>query len=225
MLRGVIDSPDIPLNVSRSYLQADGAVKKISSYITRKVADKLKSLFTSNREDFEKQWNDIKIVIEYGMLSEEKFFEKSGDFALYPTVDGTYDGVDYEEIVPAYVPPIHDFTMEQDGEDYAPELLQEPKLVMVVMYSLAKSEADGMAKLKDLVAKATSKGYKIIGVTASNVEDQNQAMSQFGYDLDFYFCDQTALKTIVRSNPGVLVLNKGTITQKVHWNDIEDLKL
>jgi molecular chaperone HtpG len=90
MLRGVIDSPDIPLNVSRSYLQADGAVKKISSYITRKVADKLKSLFNDNRADFEKKWNDIKIVIEYGMLSEEKFFEKAQDFALYPTVDDKY---------------------------------------------------------------------------------------------------------------------------------------
>ncbi len=90
MLRGVIDSPDIPLNVSRSYLQADGAVKKIASYITRKVADKLASLFKNNREDFEKKWNDIKIVIEYGMLSEEKFFEKAEKFALYPTVDGAY---------------------------------------------------------------------------------------------------------------------------------------
>ncbi|WP_375234714.1 molecular chaperone HtpG [Winogradskyella sp.] len=90
MLRGVIDSPDIPLNVSRSYLQADGAVKKISSYITRKVADKLKSIFNNNREDFEAKWNDIKIVIEYGMLSEEKFFEKADAFALYPTVDGKY---------------------------------------------------------------------------------------------------------------------------------------
>lgn len=94
MLKGVIDSPDIPLNVSRSYLQADGAVKKISSYITRKVADKLKSLFNTNREDFEAKWNDIKIVIEYGMLSEEKFFEKADAFNLFPTVDGkhyTYD--------------------------------------------------------------------------------------------------------------------------------------
>ena len=96
MLRGVIDSPDIPLNVSRSYLQADGAVKKISSYITKKVADKLKSLFNNNREDFEAKWNDIKIVIEYGMLSEEKFFEKSEAFALYPTVGGTY--YTYEEL-------------------------------------------------------------------------------------------------------------------------------
>ncbi len=90
MLRGVIDSPDIPLNVSRSYLQADGAVKKISSYITRKVADKLKSLFNSDREGFEKKWNDIKIVIEYGMLTEDKFFDKAQDFALYPTVDNSY---------------------------------------------------------------------------------------------------------------------------------------
>ena len=90
MLRGVIDSPDIPLNVSRSYLQADGAVKKISGYITRKVADKLQSLFNENREDFEQKWDDIKIVIEYGMLSEEKFFEKAHKFALYPTVDGKY---------------------------------------------------------------------------------------------------------------------------------------
>ncbi|SDZ73372.1 molecular chaperone HtpG [Bizionia paragorgiae] len=96
MLRGVIDSPDIPLNVSRSYLQADGAVKKISSYITRKVADKLKSLFNENREDFESKWNDIKVVIEYGMLSEDKFFEKADAFALYPTVDGNY--YTYEEL-------------------------------------------------------------------------------------------------------------------------------
>ena len=94
MLRGVIDSPDIPLNVSRSYLQADGAVKKISSYITRKVADKLKSLFNDNREDFSAKWEDIKVVIEYGMLTEEKFFEKAESFFLYPSVDGeffTYD--------------------------------------------------------------------------------------------------------------------------------------
>lgn len=90
MLRGVIDSPDIPLNVSRSYLQADGAVKKISSYITRKVADKLSSLFKNNREDFEQKWDDIKVVIEYGMLTEEKFFEKAENFALFPTVDGNY---------------------------------------------------------------------------------------------------------------------------------------
>lgn len=90
MLKGVIDSPDIPLNVSRSYLQADGAVKKISGYITKKVADKLTSLFKKDREDFEKKWNDIKVIIEYGMLSEEKFFDKAKKFALYPTVDNSF---------------------------------------------------------------------------------------------------------------------------------------
>lgn len=90
MLKGVIDSPDIPLNVSRSYLQADGAVKKISGYITKKVADKLSSLFKNNREDFEQKWNDIKVIIEYGMLSEDKFFDKAKKFALYPTVSEKY---------------------------------------------------------------------------------------------------------------------------------------
>lgn len=90
LLRGVIDSPDIPLNVSRSYLQADGAVKKISSYITKKVGDKMASLINENREDYNKKWNDIKIVIEYGMISEDKFFEKSDKFALYPTTDGKF---------------------------------------------------------------------------------------------------------------------------------------
>jgi len=90
MLKGVIDSPDIPLNVSRSYLQADGAVKKISGYITKKVGDKLASLFKNNREDFETKWNDIKVIIEYGMLSEDKFFDKAQKFALYPTVDNAF---------------------------------------------------------------------------------------------------------------------------------------
>ncbi len=90
LLRGVIDSPDIPLNVSRSYLQADGAVKKISSYITKKVGDKMASLINEDRAGYEQKWNDIKIVIEYGMISEDKFFDKSDKFALYPTVDGKY---------------------------------------------------------------------------------------------------------------------------------------
>jgi len=96
LLRGVIDSPDIPLNVSRSYLQSDSAVKKISNYITRKVADKLNNIFKKDRKGFEEKWNDIKVVIEYGMLSEEKFFEKAEKFTLYPTTDGDY--LTYEEL-------------------------------------------------------------------------------------------------------------------------------
>jgi len=97
MLKGVIDSPDIPLNVSRSYLQADGAVKKISGYITKKVGDKLVSLFKKDRADFEQKWNDIKVIIEYGMLSEDKFFDKAKKFALYPTVNDSY--LTFDELI------------------------------------------------------------------------------------------------------------------------------
>ena len=94
LLHGVIDSPDIPLNVSRSYLQADGAVKKISSHISKKVADKLEELFKNDRADFEQKWDDIKVFIEYGMLSDEKFFERAQKFALYKTTDGKYYTMD-----------------------------------------------------------------------------------------------------------------------------------
>ena len=94
LLHGVIDSPDIPLNVSRSYLQSDGNVKKISNYITKKVADKLEELFKKDREAFEKKWDDIKIFIEYGMISEEKFYEKAEKFALLKNVEGKYFTLD-----------------------------------------------------------------------------------------------------------------------------------
>ena len=90
LLHGVIDSPDIPLNVSRSYLQADGNVKKISSHITKKVADKLARMFKKDRKDFESKWDDVRVFIEYGMLTEEKFFDKANDFAMYKNTDGVY---------------------------------------------------------------------------------------------------------------------------------------
>jgi molecular chaperone HtpG len=90
LLHGVIDSPDIPLNVSRSYLQSDSNVKKISNHITKKVADKLSSMFKADREDFQEKWDDIKVFIQYGMLSEDKFYEKAKDFNLFKTADGEY---------------------------------------------------------------------------------------------------------------------------------------
>jgi molecular chaperone HtpG len=90
LLHGVLDSPDIPLNVSRSYLQSDSNVKKISGHITKKVADRLNSLFKKNREEFEKKWDDLKLFINYGMISEEKFYEKAVDFALLKNCDGKY---------------------------------------------------------------------------------------------------------------------------------------
>ena len=90
LLHGVIDSPDIPLNVSRSYLQSDNNVKKISNHITKKVADKLAEIFKSNREDFEQKWDDIKLFIQYGMLSDEKFYDRAVGFALLKNIDGKY---------------------------------------------------------------------------------------------------------------------------------------
>jgi|TARA_B110000305_G_scaffold64924_1_gene72500 molecular chaperone HtpG len=90
LLHGVIDSPDIPLNVSRSYLQADGNVKKISSHITKKVADKLAGMFKKDRKDFEQKWDDVKVFIEYGMLTEQKFYDKAKDFSLYKNTAGNY---------------------------------------------------------------------------------------------------------------------------------------
>lgn len=100
MLRGVIDSPDIPLNVSRSYLQADGNVKKISAHITKKVADKLEEIFKKERADFEAKWDDIKIFVQYGMISDEKFYEKAVKFALLKNTDGkSYTFEEYENHV------------------------------------------------------------------------------------------------------------------------------
>lgn len=166
MLKGVIDSPDIPLNVSRSSLQADGAVKKISNYITRKVADKLKSLFTENREDFEKKWNDIKIVLEYGMLSEDKFYEKAGAFALYPTVDDTY------------------FTLEELKEKLAPNQTDKDGK-LVVLYASNKEAQHSYIQI------AKNKGYEvllldspIISHLIQKIESDNNSMTFVRVDSD-----------------------------------------
>ncbi len=100
LLHGVIDSPDIPLNVSRSYLQSDRDVKKISTYITKKVADRLNSLFKENRKEFEEKWDDLKLFINYGMLSQEDFYDRAKDFALFKDVDGKYFTLDeYRQLI------------------------------------------------------------------------------------------------------------------------------
>jgi len=90
LLHGILDSPDIPLNVSRSYLQSDANVKKISNHIMKKVADKLEGIYKNNREDFEKKWDDIKVIIQYGMISEPKFYDRAEKFSLFKNVDGKY---------------------------------------------------------------------------------------------------------------------------------------
>ncbi|WP_411768313.1 molecular chaperone HtpG [Winogradskyella sp. A3E31] len=173
MLRGVIDSPDIPLNVSRSYLQADGAVKKISSYITRKVADKLKSLFNSNREDFEKKWDDIKIVIEYGMLSEEKFFEKADAFALYPTVDGTY--YTYDELY---------------NKIKANQTDKDDKLV--ILYASDKDEQHAY------IESAKAKGYEVLLLDSPIVSHLMQKLETSKEKISFARVDADHIDNLIK---------------------------
>ena len=109
LLHGVIDSPDIPLNVSRSYLQSDSNVKKISTYITKKVADRLQSIFKNDRQEFESKWDDLKIFINYGMLTQEDFYEKANKFALFKDTDSKY--YTFEE----YQTMIKDNQTDKDG--------------------------------------------------------------------------------------------------------------
>ncbi len=128
-------------------------------------------------------------------------------------------------IVEGYVPPIHDFTMEKDGSDYKDELLAEPKLMLFVMYDLNKASDRGLNELEKLNQEAKSKGYKVIAMTASNADEIEKVKKEKHFTFDFYFCDATTLKTIERANPSIVILNKGTIKQKVHYNDIKQLTL
>ena len=137
LLHGVLDSPDIPLNVSRSYLQSDSNVKKISSHISKKVADKLEELFKNNREDFEAKWDDLKIFIEYGMLSEEKFFDRAEKFSLLKNVDKQY------------------FTFEDYKKKIEPLQTDKDK-VLVYLYATNTEEQHAY------IAKAKEKGYDVL---------------------------------------------------------------
>lgn len=172
MLKGVVDSPDIPLNVSRSGLQADSNVKKISNYITRKVADKLKSLFTENREDFEAKWNDIKIVLEYGMLSEPKFYEKSGDFVLYPTTENKhYTLAELKEAT-------KDLQTEKDGK-------------LVVLYASNKETQHSYIDI------ATNKGYQVLLLDSPIVSHLIQKLEADNENLTFARVDADHIDKLI----------------------------
>ncbi|WP_430399183.1 molecular chaperone HtpG [Flavobacterium sp.] len=173
MLKGVIDSPDIPLNVSRSGLQSDSNVKKISNYITRKVADKLKALFTENREDFEKKWNDIKIVLEYGMLSEPKFYEKAGAFTLYPTTDDKYFTL--EELKEA----TKDSQTDKDGK-------------LVVLYASNKDAQHSYIEI------AKEKGYKVILLDSPIVSHLIQKLEADNENLTFARVDADHIDKLIQ---------------------------
>lgn len=143
----------------------------------------------------------------------------------YPSVKGDFVSVDTKVIDNGYQPPIYDFSIETDDDDLTDYFLNLDHLVIVVSYSLDHLEKQGALKLKGLQDKAQDNGYQIIGLTASGDADKQRINKTYDLDFKWYLCDEKALKTVVRSNPGILVLNKGTIMQKKHWNDIEDLQL
>lgn len=150
---------------------------------------------------------------------EEKLITTSGD---YPKTTGDFIGVTTEVVSEGYEPPIHDFSIEKDGEDYTSEMLGKEKLVIIVGYNLSKSEEQGFENVSTFVKKAKSSGYTVIGMSASGKEGIDKVVTKYNLPIDFYFCDETALKTIIRSNPGILNLEKGVVTQKLHWNDVDN---
>jgi molecular chaperone HtpG len=173
LLRGVIDSPDIPLNVSRSYLQADGAVKKISNYITRKVADKLSSLFKKDRKAFEEKWNDIKVVIEYGMLSEDKFYEKADNFALYPTTEGEY--FTFEELKES----IKDIQTDKDDK-------------LILLYA---SDIDAQ---HSYIEQAKNKGYKVLLLDSPIISHLIQKLEGSKENISFARVDGDTIENLIK---------------------------
>jgi uncharacterized membrane protein YphA (DoxX/SURF4 family) len=167
-----------------------------------------------------------KAIFRYDWLfnveGEKKIISTSGNF---PSIEGDFISVETELLEEGYEPPIHDFSMELDDIDYTDDLMQEENLLIFVFYNISKMELEAIGDLKESLIIAMDNNYKIIGLTASGNEDVNNFKSKFLVDLDFYFCDETALKTIVRSNPAALKLHKGTIIQKAHWNDFQSLDL
>lgn len=143
----------------------------------------------------------------------------------YPNIDGTYVGVETKIISEGYQPSILDFSIETDAEDLTQFFLAEPRLLMIVAYNLDTAEVAGLKKLKAFSDAALDKGYTVIGLSASGKEVKKRIQYDYDLNFEFYLCDEKALKTVVRANPGVLQLNEGTVEQKVHWNDIEDLAL
>ena len=179
MLKGVIDSPDIPLNVSRSGLQADGAVKKISGYITKKVADKLSSLFKKDRADFETKWNDIKVIIEYGMLSEDKFFDKAKKFALYPTVANTY--FTFDELIEK----TKDTQTDKDGNH-------------VVLYT-SNQEAQ-----HSFIESATTKGYEVVILDSPIISHLMQKLEGGDAKVKFTRVDSDFIDNLIKKEDAVI---------------------
>lgn len=142
-----------------------------------------------------------------------------------PKIDGTLLGVETSVLQKGYEPPIHDFSIERDGIDYTTQMLEEEHLLVVIAYNLNVAQNDGFIAIKEATDTAIEKGYTVIGISASSTPETEKLAAKYDLDFKFYFCDMTALKTIIRSNPSIIRLEKGTILQKLHFNDVDQLKL
>ncbi|MGM0635296.1 MAG: BT_3928 family protein [Bacteroidota bacterium] len=165
--------------------------------------------------EFEYRWT-------FEVNGKEEVLKTSGD---YPDSPGEFIGVETVKISDGYEAPIHDFSLQKGDEDFTKSLLNEEKLIIISAYNLSKSEENGWEKISELVQQAKNKSYKVIGLSASSDEAVNELKNKHQLDIDFYFADETAIKTIVRSNPGIVVLEDGVIKQKWHWNDTDKTDL
>lgn len=151
----------------------------------------------------------------------EQTITTSGD---YPRVEGEFISVETKEIDKGYVPPIHDFYIEKNDESYFEEVMNAEKVLLIVSYKIEKSDKEAFKKVKLLTDSALKKGYKVIGLT-SILEQSEEIKKEYELNFDFYYNDETTLKTMIRSNPGAFLLQKGTIIDKKHYNDFDKLKL
>ena len=145
------------------------------------------------------------------------------DFRAYAVGKNLQEGMVYPE--DGSIPPVHDFMLEDVQQDLAPILLEKEKVMLVILYNLDKSDTNGFTAMKEVSEKAIAKGYTVYGVSASFSDDLLVAQEKYNLPFDFLFCDETTLKTMIRANPGIIILNKGTVTQKKNWIDVEDLEL
>ncbi len=154
---------------------------------------------------------------------EEKIVTTLG---AYPEVEGEFIGLEgTREVQAGYEPPIHDLTMEKNGVDMAASILQRKHLLLVIAYDLGRSRMEAFGEIKNITDTALARGYSVVGLSASSSDETAALKESYQLAFPFYFTDMTALKTIVRSNPGGLQLQEGTIVNKVHYNDLEDLAL
>ncbi|TXD47965.1 BT_3928 family protein [Polaribacter sp. IC073] len=145
------------------------------------------------------------------------------DFRAYAIGKNLQEGMEYP--ADGSIPPVHDFMLEDAQQDLTPVLLEKEKVMLVIIYNLDKSDTKGFPAIKEVSKKAIEKGYTVYGVSASFSDDLMIAKEKYNLPFEFLFCDETTLKTMIRANPGVMILDKGTVMQKKNWTDVEDLEL